>query len=180
MCRSWFFIQWNPIRNSFVVNLFLENYRIPFIVIGSDKKRCIEDFCSSKDIPATICDLIDGKIPSQFTGKSILDRKDKEIQIIEYCGGGCPDILRRKLKIAAFDDEYFVGTLCTINDNINEHITEIYDLSNDPKQENNLVYKRYDLKKVEKLIDKINERQKIIKSQKNLYKDKVNLKNMTR
>ena len=152
----------NPIRDSFVINLYLENYNIPFVVTGSDKKGRIDYFCSSKDIPETLCDLVDGKVPKEFTGRSILDKTNREIHNLEYCGGGCPDISRRQLKIAAFDDDYFVGTLCTIDEDIYKHITEIYDLKNDKGQKHNLVNKKYNKEKVDKLMSIIRQRREII------------------
>ena len=153
----------NPIRDSFVVNLFLENYRIPFIITGTDNKKRINEYCCSKDIPATMCSLVDNRIPKEFTGNNVLDSKTDRINIIEYCGGGCPDISRRELKIAAFDNDYFVGTLCRIDDVVDSNITEIYDLLNDPYQKNNLVGKEYNSDKVDLLIMSIKERRAAIK-----------------
>ena len=58
--------------------------------------------------------------------------------MIDYCGGGCPDLSRRDLKIAAFNQSSFVGTVCALNKQMEkENVTEIYDLVNDPLQYSN-------------------------------------------
>lgn len=155
----------NPLRDTAVVNLFLENYSIPFIVTGTSYKgHCVSKKCESKDIPATICDLVDGEIPKEFTGNSVLSKKEYKNLRIEYCGGGCPDLLRRELKIAAFDEEYFVGTLGLLDETSENIITEIYDLKKDPIQLKNLVGKKYDRQKVREMFDAILERKKEIKT----------------
>ena len=154
----------NPIRDSFVINLYLENYNIPFVITGCDKVERIEKLCSSKDIPETICDLADGEIPEEFTGKSVL-RENNSTLCIEYCGGGCPDIRRRMLKIAAYNEHYFVGTLATIDDKLLDHVTEIYNLKDDPKQEKNLIRHLYDDSEVNSLIQVIENRRMEIRKQ---------------
>ena len=154
----------NPLRDSFVTNLYLENYNIPFIITGPDiKHKEISKLCSSKDIPATICKLATGSIPREFSGHSVFDDFEYSNIVIEYCGGGCPDISRRELKIAAFTKDYFVGTLCKLHTPLNDGaITEIYDLRNDPKQLKNLAFKTYDKDKVMPLIHAIEQRREEI------------------
>lgn len=131
----------NPLRDSFVINLYLENYNVPFVIYNSglpDKQ--IAGIQMTKDIPATIYALagITDKIKG-LTGQSVVGGSGHEFAMIEYCGGGCPDLSRRELKIAAFDKEYFVGTLCSLNDYFGwDKVTEVYDLNKDPKQEHNL------------------------------------------
>lgn len=117
----------NPIRDSFVTNLYLENYNMPFLLYGNDLSvKNVTKLCQSKDIPATLCNILLGKIPEEFSGHDILSDFEYPQLEIEYCGGGCPDIKRRDLKIAAFDKDYFVGTLSKITENENI-VTEIYD-----------------------------------------------------
>ena len=84
---------------------------------------------------------------------------------IEYCGGGCPDLTRRELKIAAFDKSHFVGTLCSLNDELSmDYVTEIYDLDEDPKQLRNLRNKSYDKNAVDALLRHIEQRRAAIKN----------------
>ena len=155
----------NPIRDSFITNLYLENYNIPFVVTGAGHEgEKIEHFTKSKDIPATICSLVDGIIPKEFTGRNVLIPYEDD-NIIEYCGGGCPDIERRELKLAAFNKDYFVGTLGKVDKPVANIITEIYDLSKDPKQMNNLVNSDYDKQTVDRLLEIIKKRKlEIIKT----------------
>ena len=140
----------NPLRDSAVVNLYLENYSIPCVITGSGlPERQITDLRSSKDIPATLCYLADQQVPEAFTGTPVTSETGYPCVQIEYCGGGCPDIFRRELKIAAFDKNYFVGTLGTLHNEL--QVTEIYDLQKDPHQMKNLVSGEYDSSAVEQL-----------------------------
>ena len=150
----------NPLRDSFVINLYLENYNIPCVITGCGlEHKEIKNLRTSKDIPATICKLATGTIPQGFSGHSLTENFDYPEVQIEYCGGGCPDLSRRELKIAAFDKTYFVGTLCTLREKLEgDHITEIYDLVIDPKQLHNLRHGRYDEKKVNHLLRHIEDR----------------------
>ncbi len=129
-----------PVRDSFVINLYLENYNVPFVIVNSGyEPKCIESFRATKDIPATLLDLAGGE-DSRFGGKSVLRGDGYENVTIEYCGGGCPDLTRREMKIAAFDKEWFVGVLCPLYERFDESkITEVYNLKNDPQQLKNLV-----------------------------------------
>ncbi len=153
----------NPLRDSAVVNLYLENYNMPFLVTGAGHSGLsITKMCQSKDIPATLCDLVDGGIPSAFTGHSVLSCYEYPHLKIEYCGGGCPDLRRRELKMAVFDKKYFVGTLGTLDDFSEGILTEIYDLENDPMQFNNLVHREYDKDAVAAMLHVIFERKRQI------------------
>ncbi len=129
-----------PLRDSFVINLYLENYNVPFVIANSGREpKCINSFRATKDIPATLLDLAGGE-DSRFNASSVLCGDGYENVTIEYCGGGCPDLARREMKIAAFDKEWFVGALCPLYERFDEtKITEVYDLKNDPQQLKNLV-----------------------------------------
>ena len=153
----------NPLRDSAIVNLYLENYNIPFCVTGAGfEGMSITKKCGSIDIPPTICDIVDGVIPQEFRGNSVLREFEYDNLIIEYCGGGCPDIKRRELKIAAFDDDYLVGTLGLLDDFSKKSITEIYNLRDDPMQLSNLIRHCYDEGKVDTLFNLIVNRKKIL------------------
>ncbi len=130
----------NPSRESFVTNLYLENYNVPCIIVNSgNAPREITDLRTTKDIPATICELAFGNSVDGFSGKSVISSPGYKNVMIEYCGGGCPDLKRRELKIAAFDDDWFVGSLCALDAEASvDKITEVYNLKEDPQQFNNL------------------------------------------
>lgn len=156
----------NPLRDSFVTNLYLENYLIPCVFTGTGlNHKEIQSLRTSKDIPATLCKLATGSVPENFTGHSLTEDFEYPTVQIEYCGGGCPDLFRRELKIASFNKNYFVGTLCSLDEKLEgEKITEIYDLNKDPRQLNNLVGCLENEGKVENLLVDINSRRKEILS----------------
>lgn len=156
----------NPLRDSFIVNFYLENYNIPFVITGPGiPNKQIEGLHASKDIPATICGLTGEPVPESFKGIDIVHSDDcYSSLIIEYCGGGCPDLTRREIKLAAFDNKYFLGTLATLDEPISaKNITEIYDLEKDPKQKHNLVKRIEDYSQFENLIKVIESRKLEIK-----------------
>jgi len=127
----------DPIRDSFVTNLYLENYNMPFLVIDSQLNNIeIKGLRQSKDIPSFIESLANDSIDA------INKLPEYSACTIEYCGGGCPDLSRRQLKLAAFNNNLFVGTLCELNKELtSDKITEVYDLERDPKQQKNLAGK---------------------------------------
>lgn len=154
----------NPLRDSFVTNLYLENYNIPCVMTGTGYAAGkVESLRMSKDIPATICLLADGEIPKEFSGHSIMENYEYEYNIIEYCGGGCPDLSRRKLKMAVYDRELFVGTLCRLDEPLTDKaVTEVYDLRSDPMQLKNIVKDKYDKEKVKQMLTVIEKRRRSI------------------
>lgn len=147
-----------PIRNKLINTFYLENFKIPFYIFGRDlKEKRIVKLCSSLDIPPTICKLMKVNVPSSFEGSSVFST-DEEIQMIEYCGGGCPDINSRELMIAAFDQHYMVASLVKLYEKFSDrNITEIYNLKDDPEQRKNIIFK-IDLKKVRRYIEVIQDR----------------------
>lgn len=151
----------NPIRDSQITNLYLENYNIPCIVFGSGYNKEVDTLYSSKDIPFILHALVDSKIPTAFDDGIDLF-SGREFLSIEYCGGGCPDLKKRDLKIAAFNSEWFVGSLQKAVDDV--CIKEIYDLRKDPLQLKSLIKKKTwkSDKDVEALIEKIQRRKKSI------------------
>ena len=145
--------------------MYLENYNIPCIISGSPFKGRIDSLCCSKDIPVVLTFLADGVIPSSFSGKLILDGGSHYQHLfIEYCGGGCPDLSRRDLKIGCFNKKWFVASETKLDISVNEtNITEIYNLEEDPLQLHNLKNKTYDKENVLELIRHINARKDAIK-----------------
>lgn len=156
----------NPLRDSFVNNFYLENYNIPFVITGAGiSHKQISSLRSSKDIPATIAYIATGKVPDSFTGHSITEDYDYPHVNIEYCGGGCPDLTRRQIKLAAFDRSCFVGTLSTLSEPLDfSKITEIYDLINDPKQLRNLRNKEFNKEKVSAFLNYLQKRKNDIQN----------------
>lgn len=151
-----------PVRDSFVINKYLENYNIPFVIYNSEiKSECINKICRSTDIPATIVTLAGGEIPVNFAGYSVLSEENHQYAIIEYCGGGCPDISRREFITAVFDDKWFVGIRYRLDDEISmQSVDEIYNLQKDPLQMQNLVKSSdYELCVINNMLQVVRERQ---------------------
>lgn len=156
----------NPLRDSFVINMYLENYNIPCVITGSEFKGNYTKLCSSKDIPVLLSYLADGAIPLEFNGKNILkENVNYKNLFIEYCGGGCPDLKRRKLKIACFNEDWFVASELMLDEQLNlSNISELYDLKKDPLQLKNMHDKFIANDSIVELIKLINERKEQIKS----------------
>ena len=129
-----------PIRNKLVNSFYLENFHIPFYVFGPKlHSRKITRLHSSVDIPPTICEIMGIETPESFEGQSVLKQHSSNTILIEYCGGGCPDIDNRELMIAAFDQSYFVAALVKLYDVFTaDHISEVYNLKKDPLQKHNI------------------------------------------
>lgn len=149
----------DPIRESYVTNLYLENYNMPFLVIDESLKHIeIKGFRESKDIPGFIEAMADDSV------EALNKLPEYSFATIEYCGGGCPDLTRRELKIAAFNDKLFVGTLCKLDSAIGcEQITEIYDLVKDKDQLHNMASNHNYNEHVKALLSVIEKRRADIK-----------------
>lgn len=134
----------NPIREKYVISSYKENFNVPFIIYDKDiKPRKIYDFCSTKDIPTTLLSLANIKIPNDFKGLNLLKDKGRSYALLEYMGGGCPDIYRRPINLGVRTNNYFVRLDAFINKDFNENkIIEVYDLIHDPFENNNLCNKK--------------------------------------
>ena len=119
------------------VNCFDEEcYHIPMIIRhpGLNGYK-VEKYCSSKDILPTLLDMVGISQDKDFKGQSILNKDyDRGYAIIEYTGGGCPDVISKQLWLGLKDDNYFVGYKIKLEDSIcNVRPDTVYDLSVDPK-----------------------------------------------
>jgi len=157
-----------PIRNKPINTFYLENFKIPFWAFGGNVQQQNNfQICSSTSIPVTMCELFQLNIPKSFIGKGLFAEKE-EIATIEYCGGGCPDISRRELMIAAFDKNKMLAVKVKISEQCTwSNVVEVYDLINDPLQRKNLKskyakeeYKKYFIK-IQERLSKIKELDKL-------------------
>lgn len=134
-----------PVREKYVISSYRENYNVPFIIYDKNiKPKMIDNFCTTKDIPATLLDLANIKIPKEFKGKSLLSNYDgQDYVLLEYMGGGCPDIYRRPINLGVRTKNYFVKLDAYVNKNFKDNkIIEVYDLIKDPLENNNLYNKK--------------------------------------
>ncbi len=155
----------SPLRSSTILNFYLENYKIPFVIYDGYHSMAVNELFSSKDIPSTLLSILDFQVPKSFKGKKFLENGNPILRI-QYCGGGCPDISRREMFLAAFDDKYFISVKSKLNETVTfERLFEIYDLKNDKYQIKNLIkmkcIKRED---IQHLIDDINQQLQEIKN----------------
>ena len=134
----------SPVREKYVISSYKENYNVPFIIYSNDiEKKRIDGFCATKDIPATLLDLVNIKVPDYFRGKSLNSFNGRDYALLEYMGGGCPDMKRRPINLGIRTDNYSVVlNLYIKNDFSKKEIVEVYDLKNDKNEHNNLKGKK--------------------------------------
>lgn len=160
----------SPVREKYVISNYKENYNVPFIIYSEDiNKRKIPNYCGTKDIPSTLLDLANIKIPRCFKGNSLLSFNGREYALLEYMGGGCPDIKRRPINLGVRTDNYSVVLNLYIDKAFKKReIVEIYDLIKDKNEHHNLVNKKGIENKINKELKILEERFIELKKQ---YKD---------
>ena len=133
--------RYNPIRESVVNNNYIENYSIPCLIYNEAEISPHKDvnYYTTKDLIKTIARVADVDA-DDFTGISMLEESDrKDFAIVEYLGGGCPDINRRPLWMIIRNDRWTVGIRQRVDAPFDEsNIVCIYDRISDPKEKNNL------------------------------------------
>ena len=139
----------SPIRERYVISNYKENYNVPFIVYGKDiKPRKIKGYCSTKDIPVTLLSLVGIKKHKQYKGNNLLKYNGGNYALLEYMGGGCPDISRKPINLGVRTDNYSVTVDAYVYKDFDEiEIKEVYSLKNDPYENNNLSKKK-NIKKI--------------------------------
>lgn len=157
----------SPVREKYVISSYKENYNVPFIIYYKGiNKKLVKDFCTTKDIPATLLDLANISVPQNFKGKSLIKYDGKEYATLEYMGGGCPDIKRRPLMLGIRTDNYSVVMDIYLNKGFNNQtIKEIYDLRKDPFENHNLVKNRKIKSKIQFELNKLEERYNELKGE---------------
>lgn len=160
----------SPVRERYVISNYKENYNVPFIIYSSDiKGRMISGFCATKDIPATLVSLAGQKVPKYFKGKSLLSYNGEDYALLEYMGGGCPDIKRRPINLGVRTDNYSVVLNLYIDKEFcDRELVEVYDLKRDKYEHNNLKNKKNINLMIEKELNILENRFMELKSE---YKD---------
>ena len=125
---------------------------MPFIAYDkSIKHKMIKNYCSTKDIPATLLDLANIPIPKDFKGKSLLKYNGDNYALLEYMGGGCPDVKRRPIILGVRTDNYDIIMDIYIDKKFDDNIIkEVYDIKKDPFEHNNLVNNKNIKEKIQK------------------------------
>jgi len=130
----------SPVRERYVISNYRENYNVPFIVYGKNiKNKMINGYCSTKDIGTTLLALANIKGNKQYKGNNLLKYDGTDYALLEYMGGGCPDIYRRPINLGVRTDNYSVVIDAYVTKDFKDiEIKEVYDLNKDVYEHNNL------------------------------------------
>ena len=144
----------SPIREKYVISSYRENYNVPFLIYNKDiSPKMINAYCSTMDIPTTLLDLAGLNIPTKFKGKSLLKYNGQDYALLEYMGGGCPDIKRRPVILGVRTDDYDVIMEVYLKKSfVDNEIKEVYDIKSDPLEHENLISHKGIEKKMKKEI----------------------------
>lgn len=160
-----------PIRNKPINTFFMENFKIPFFAFGDKIPPDLnKGLHSSVDIPATICSCMGISPGEAFNGNNVFT-SERDSLLLEYCGGGCPDLLRREIMLACMDKERMIAIKIKLENEFDlNSVTEVYDLKKDPMQKKNLV-KDYCIEEYTDLINNLKERfEQIVLDEKKFWK----------
>lgn len=139
-----FYYSYQKLRKDSIENAFKENYHILFNIYREDDKFIYLDknLYSQRDIPYTLCKLYGLEVPKSFSGMNMLEHQGRKINVLEYPGRGCPDLKRKTLIFAAYDNKYKIVVKTKLFDRISyDNIKEIYYLEKDEFETKNLVAK---------------------------------------
>lgn len=139
-----FHIIFVPLEKNVVNSCYRENYNVPFIIYDKDiKPRKINKYLATKDIPSTLLSLAGIKIPNEFKGKNLIKFEGRDYALIEYMGGGCPDVRRRPIVLGVRTNNYDVIIDAYINRKFEDNeLKEVYDINKDPFEHNNLAKRK--------------------------------------
>lgn len=129
-----------PYRSNYVNNVHRENYNMPFVIWNNElKHRVVSGFYNTKDIPATIIDMNNLKIPKEYDGMSILKNKSRNYVLIENVCGGCPDYNLRDFMLGVRNKNYLVVMNLNAYKSFEDgNIISVYDLKIDKSELYNL------------------------------------------
>ena len=130
------------------------------MIYDKSKEGIIDsDLHLSKDIMATLADLVDVEQPKSCTGVSILSGLKRSFLLQEYMGPGCPDIYRRPIWMCAFDKEWKVFIKVRLNQSSFKYdLYELYHISEDPLELKNLSHNKKAVYSTQYLINELNKR----------------------
>lgn len=126
----------DPYRSNYVNNVHRENYNMPFVLWNkSMKHQEVKELYNTKDIPATILDLNNIKIPKEYDGISIFKNKGREYVLLENVWGGCPDYNLRDIVLGIRNKKYLVVMDLNINKEFEDgKLKAVYDLKIDKEE----------------------------------------------
>jgi len=130
----------DPYRTNYVNNVHRENYNIPFVLWNKNiKPKTKNGFYNTKDIPATILDFNDIKIPKEYDGISSLKNEGRDYVLLENVCGGCPDYNMRDILLGVRNKNYLVVMNLNLHNKFEDGtIHSVYDLKKDKEELYNL------------------------------------------
>ena len=130
-----------PLRDTVPNNFYRESYHVPFIIVDDEiEKANVDDFHQTMDIPATILEQVKLPIPIDFSGVSVFKEKRSCI-MMEYMGGGCPDIYRRPIKYGIRNEKFSaVYSVSIYQDFWQGKLEKYFDLEKDSLERKNLAF----------------------------------------
>ncbi|MBS5799852.1 MAG: sulfatase-like hydrolase/transferase [Clostridiales bacterium] len=150
-------------RETKVSTCYDENYKVPFVLYNPTLNgKTIDKLSSSIDVIPTILDYVGIDFRKyNLDGKSLLKEENKYITF-EYMGSGCPDMHSKKKTICIRSNELKIVTMVDKN-NKEINVIEIYDLTNDPRELDNVIEKLIDNTEVKSMLGYLEKRLKEIK-----------------
>ena len=132
-----------PIRKKIdIVDFFSELYHVPTVFVHPEiNSQRVEGLCSSLDIAPTLLDLAGLEIPPEFRGVSIADTawKERDHVLMEHLGRGPCDFQFKAIHVCVRTKHQKV--VCVAPPPLEGKplsVLELYDLSKDPHELNNL------------------------------------------
>lgn len=162
-----FSFYFSPVREKYVISNYRENYNVPFIIYNKTiKPKKIAGYLQTKDIPATLLALGNIKQDAKYKGHNLLEYPGSEYSLLEYMGGGCPDIQRRPIVLGVKTDNYSVNIEIKVKEEFqNYQLKEVYNLKKDPYENHNLKDKKDITTKINKELAILEKRFNEIKKQ---------------
>lgn len=150
----------NPPRKSRGNNFYLENYKIPFRLIGNNIYSSSENqIYSSLDIFPSILKWAGVRNEVCYIGG-----EGRDYVWAEYLGGGCPDIFRRQIQYLFWDGKYKIGVSVGLEEEVKaSNMKCIYDVVKDPYEKRNMILSMKKKKQVVFLLQKAKERHQFLK-----------------
>lgn len=141
-------------RNEITSTFYDENYRIPLMIYNKNMKSAdIDNLSISKQLIPTLLDILKENKYDELIKENSIFQNDKDYIIFEYFGAGCPDYKRKSKLFCIRSERYKIQyEKFPITSNMQDQVLAIYDLSNDPKELENLKDTLQDNEEIDKLL----------------------------
>lgn len=156
-----------------VEDFYDEIYRVPISFFNKDlQAKQVTGLCSAIDIAPALLDILGLSIPSCFKGESLVSEgfAGRDYLIMEHMGRGLCDHLRQSILVCVRSKDYKLvyetppGSAMGVG-----FIREVYDLGNDPYEQNNIAQSATRSDEIRKLTAIAEQRVKEIMHDKQIY-----------